>query len=171
MDQHDQFLTLFLRFQADLRAFIGSVVRERSVRDDLLQETALVLWREFERYDSRRSFGAWARGIAANKLMQWLEREKRHTCLPIEAVPAVVAAFDRAEEAVEARREALQQCLNGLPPRSQTLLELRYQQGHSLAEVADHVQSTMDAVHKALSRIRARLQECIERRLRQSAQP
>ena len=36
---------------------------------------------------------------------------------------------------------------------------------HLLARLAERVHSTMDAVHKALSRIRIKLQACIERRL------
>ena len=35
-----------------------------------------------------------------------------------------------------------------------------------LAQTAERVGSTMDAAHKALSRIRTKLQACIERRLR-----
>lgn len=172
MDPHDEFLTLFLRHEGELRAFIGSVLRERSAREDMVQETALVLWREFERYDRSRSFGAWARGIAVNKLRQRLERETRGPMsLPVETLPVVAAAFDRTADDVtgetfDARREALETCLQRLPEKSRTLLKLRYEQGLSLLQLAERVESTLDAVHKALSRIRVKLQTCIERRLR-----
>ena len=167
MDPRDEFLTLFLQHQSDLRAFIGSMLRERSTRDDVLQETALVLWREFERYDRDRSFGAWARGIAANKVLQRLERERRGPLsLPAAAVPAVLAAYERTDAPGDARRQALELCLQELPDKSRTLLTLRYEQGLSLAQLAQRVSSTFDAVHKALSRIRAKLQICVERRLR-----
>ena len=77
MDRHEQFLRLFLTHQADVRAFIGSLVRDAHAREDLFQEAALVCWRDFGRYDPARSFGAWARGIAANKVKQWWARAKR----------------------------------------------------------------------------------------------
>ena len=167
MDVHDEFLTLFLKHQGDLRAFIGSMIRERSARDDVLQETALVLWREFGRYDRSRSFGAWARGFAANKVLQRLERETRSPMsLPPEALPAVLAAYERTEGPDDARREALEKCLLELPDKSRTLLTLRYEHGLPLAQLAERVHSTMDAAHKALSRIRTKLQACVERRLR-----
>lgn len=167
MDAQSEFLPLFLQHEAELRAFIGSVIRERGTRDDVLQETALVLWREFDRYDRSRSFGAWARGIAANKILQRLEREKkRPASLPPEVLPAVLAAFDQTEGTDDARRDALQSCLHELPEKSRTLLTYRYEQGLSLAHLAERVHSTMDAVHKALSRIRIKLQACVERRLR-----
>ncbi len=95
------FITLLLQNEADLRAFIGSMVRDRAAREDVLQETALVLWREFERYDRSRPFGAWARGIAANLLKQHWEREARGPLyLPIEVLPAVLAAFERSDSRI-----------------------------------------------------------------------
>lgn len=167
MNEQETFLTLFLKHQDDLRAFIGSVVRERAAREDVLQETALVLWREFERFDHGRSFGAWARGIAAKKLLQRWDRGKRwHYALPNEAIPVLLAAFDRTEDLTDARRDALEHCLQTLPGKSQRLLALRYEQGHSLQQIAEQVGGTLDAVNKGLSRIRGKLRECIERRLR-----
>lgn len=167
MDGHEEFLKLFLEHQADLRAFVGSMLRSQAARDDVVQETALILWREFARYDRSRSFGAWARGIAANKVLQRLSQDGRHgPTLSPEAVPAIVAAYDRTEEADEPRRAALEKCLQELPDKSRSLLNLRYEQGLSLAQAAERVASTLDAVHKALSRIRTKLQACIERRLR-----
>ena len=66
----EQFLPLFLAAQSDLRAFIGATVRDRALRDDVFQEVAMGLWRTFERFDASRSFGAWARGVAARKIME-----------------------------------------------------------------------------------------------------
>jgi DNA-directed RNA polymerase specialized sigma24 family protein len=38
------FLKLFLPAEADLRALIGSLVRDRQAREDLLQDITLTLW-------------------------------------------------------------------------------------------------------------------------------
>ena len=166
-DAHEEFLRLFLEHQADLRAFVGSMLRSQAARDDVVQETALILWREFARYDRSRSFGAWARGIAGNKVLQRLTQESRSgLSLPPEALPAILAAYERTDEPQNPRRVALQNCLRDLPEKSRSLLALRYEEGLSLVQTAERVQSTMDAVHKALSRIRTKLQACIERRLR-----
>ena len=166
MDEHEEFLKLFLQHQADLRAFIGSLLRHQPARDDVFQETALILWREFGRYERSRSFGAWARGIAANKILQRFSQDNHGVAMPAEAIPAVLAAYDRTEGGHEPRRAALEKCLQELPEKSRSLLHLRYQQGLSLSEAAERVSSTLDAVHKALSRIRTKLRDCIERRLR-----
>lgn len=64
MADRDAFLMLLLRNEAELRAFTGSLVRDRETREDIFQEVALALWQQADRYDPQRPFGAWARGIA-----------------------------------------------------------------------------------------------------------
>jgi RNA polymerase sigma-70 factor (ECF subfamily) len=166
MDQQSEFLPLFLEHQVSIRAFIGSLVRDRHTRDDLFQEVALVLWHDFPRYDRARSFGAWARGIAANKVLQRYHKDAR---LPVpfapEAIEALLDAYDRTETAEAPHADALQRCVEQLPERSRRLLALRYEQSLKLAQIAERLSTSLDAVHKALSRLRQRLQECIEQRL------
>ena len=169
MGSPNEFLPLFLEHQVSLRAFIGSLVRDRHTRDDVFQEVALILWNEFARYDRDRSFGAWARGIAAKKVMQRWNRDTRQpVAFAPEAIQALLDAYDRAERtaAPEAREaDALERCLAQLPERSRQLLALRYERSLKLSEIAAQLRTTLDAVHKALSRLRARLQECVRQRL------
>lgn len=166
MDEHEQFLTLFLKCQGEIRAFIGSVVRDPHQREDLFQEVALVLWREFGRYDRTRPFGAWARGITAKKMLQRWERDQRRpVAFSPQAIQAILDAYERTEAEASPRADALRECLAGLPERSRRLLAMRYEQALKLGEIAERIHMTLDAVHKALSRIRARLQACVERRL------
>jgi RNA polymerase sigma-70 factor (ECF subfamily) len=166
MDRRGDFLTLFLRHQTALRAFIGSLLRDRHARDDVFQEVALILWNEFERFDASRSFGAWARGIAANKVQQrWRQQARMPAPFPPEAVQALLEAYDRTETDETPHAEALRRCLEQLPEKSRQLLALRYEESLKLGEIARRVRASLDAVHKALSRLRERLQRCVERRL------
>ncbi|MEZ5301550.1 MAG: hypothetical protein R3F11_13010 [Verrucomicrobiales bacterium] len=56
------FLTRFLPAEADLRAFIGALVREPGAREDIFQEVALTLWEKFAEYEALLVRGAGARG-------------------------------------------------------------------------------------------------------------
>ena len=60
MGSHEEFLKLFLWHQDGVRAFLGSVVRDRAAAEDLFQEVSLALWESFPTYDATRPFGAWA---------------------------------------------------------------------------------------------------------------
>lgn len=164
MDRHAEFLKLFLANQGDLKAFLASVLSDRAAVEDLFQETSLVLWQKYAEYDPARSFGAWARGIASNKILQDREKTRR---LPLAFSPtsirAILEAFDRGE--AEPRDPGpLRDCVGRLPERSRRLLALRYEQSLKLGEIARQVGSTLDAVHKTLSRVREALEACLRRK-------
>jgi RNA polymerase sigma-70 factor, ECF subfamily len=149
-----------------LRAFIGAMVRERQDREDIFQEAVLTLWDNFAQYDPGRPFGAWARGIAMNKVRRYWQRAGRvPTPFSPEAILAILDAFERWETGRPVALEALEQCLEPLPPKSRRLLELRYKESLSVDEIAPVVGAAAAGVYKALSRLRARLQACIEHRL------
>lgn len=166
MIDRDEFLRLLLTHERDLRAFLGALVADRHAREDLFQETALVLWQQCERYDPARPFGAWARGVAAHRVLQARERGAR---LPVpfapETIEAVAAAFDRTAPEASPRTEALAACLDELPARSRELLVLRYERDERPPAIAERLGRTLDAVYQALSRIRQALEECIRHRL------
>ena len=166
MARQETFLKSLLEHERDIRAFNGSIVRRPTVCDEVFQDVALTLWEQFDRYDPRRSFGAWARGIARNKILQRLRRDRRFpVLLSPEAISAVLEAFDRTEQRASARTEALQECLQALPANSRELLRLRYGEDHKPRQIAAGSGRTVEAVYQVLCRIRAALDKCIRGRL------
>lgn len=169
MNKQKEFLTLLLKTQGDVKAFIGSMIRDRQAREDLFQEVALVLWQKFDQYDPERPFGAWARGIAANKMMQYGEKARKGSVVfSPEAVRAILEAYDQIEEDASFEQEALRGCVERLHGDSRRLIDLRYGQSMKLGEIAHQEGGTLDAVHKSLSRIRGALQKCVEHKVRMS---
>jgi len=166
VDPHDEFVAHFLQVERDLRAFIGSLVRDWHLRDDVFQEVALALFRQREQYDRTRPFGAWARGIAANKILQRKAQDHRFpVAFAPETIQAVVDAFDAEEEADSPKAGALRRCIDQLPPRSRALIDQRYEQGIKPAAIAERSGRTLDAVYQALSRVRQVLEDCVGRQL------
>lgn len=166
MDPNAEFLKLFLRHQGDLKAFLVSVVRDRSQVEDLFQEVSLVLWQSFKDYDPARPFGAWARGIAANKVLQSREKTRRFPlAFSPAALQAVLEAYDRTEPDRGDEMERMRDCISRLPGKSRRYLALRYEQSLKLNEIARRAGTTLDAAHKTLSRIRDAVQACMERKV------
>lgn len=172
-ERQERFLRLFLPEQGGIRAFIRATVWDRARCDDVFQEVALVLWRELDRYDPERPFGAWARGIAAKTVLKSYRDAKRApVALSPEAILALDAAFEELSRSGEVkaslstREEALRTCLDRLPERARALVRMRYGDSLKATEIASRVMSSPDAVQKALSRLRESLQKCVERRLR-----
>jgi RNA polymerase sigma-70 factor (ECF subfamily) len=166
MNRQDDFLKLFLQHQADIKAFIGSLILDAHLRDDVFQEVALALWRQMDSYDWERSFGGWARGIAAHKILQLRDQNARFpAAFAPQTIQAILDEFDRTEEIASRKMDALRECLKQLPARSRDLLNLRYERNLGCEQIARQTQRTLDAVYQTLSRIRTRLEECIRRRL------
>ena len=157
---------LLMQHEGGLRAFLGAMLRNRALCDDVFQEVALALWEQAERYDASRPFGPWARGIAANKV---LERRRRDRRFPLafspETIEAVTQAFARTEPSARRELDALEDCFQRLPQRDRDLLALRYEEDLSAGEIARRTSRTLAAIYQALSRARAALGDCIRRRL------
>ena len=172
MGNREDFLSLFLVYESDVRAFIGSVVLDYHVRQDVFQEVAMALWQKFEEYDPTRSFGAWARGIAAHKILQRRHQNKRFpVAFSPDALVAIQAAYDRTQAQPAEQHFALHECVRGLPEDSRMLLQLRYEQDLRAEEIASMTGKSVDAVYQTLCRIRARLAYCMKRRMAQSNPP
>jgi len=168
MNHPDRFLPLFLEVQSDLRAFIGAMVRDPVTREDVFQEVSMVLWKNFAKYDPARPFGAWARGVAARKILEDHRlRSRLPQAFPPEVIEAVAAGFDedQGHAAWRDRELALNQCLELLPERSAALIAERYQKGLAVEDLVADTGMTAEAIYQALSRLRKQLRDCVQRRL------
>jgi len=160
------FIHFFRKAETDLRAFIGSVIRDAHAREDIFQEVSRTLWEKFDDYDLSRPFGAWARGIASRKILEARRRSARFPLLfPPETVEAIAQAFDETDEPAALREAALKLCLAALPPRSRDILTARYDHRQPCEQIAQIHGSTLKAVHQTLSRLRRALHRCITTRL------
>lgn len=165
-----EFLPLFLACQSDLKAYITTLVRDRSAVDDILQETALVLWNKFAEYDKERPFGAWARTFARFQTMAYLKKQKRSKLVLGESAMLAIdnAMSDLEQEVpVSLAQEALNHCLQKLTERARKLLNLRYHEQFSLDKICQQVEMSMAAVKKNMLRSRIALKECCSLYLRE----
>ena len=152
--------------QPVVSAFITSIVRDFTDRDDVLQDTAVAVLESSPRYDSARPFLAWALGIAQNQIRLYLRRCSRDRLLLDEGLVEIVAAsFERVSSAEHLRQlEYLRECLAGLEDRERQLFELRYAQDLKPAAMGRILEMHPNTVSKALQRIRDQLRECLQRR-------
>ena len=169
MPEQEQFLELYLANEASLRSFVRAIVRDRSEFDDVFQSVVIVIWKNFATYDTTRPFGPWCRSIAAREILR-LRRKSGRCPTPFspEVVEAILDSYEHSsalENSTSARMDALEQCIEALPDDSSELLALRYRRSLSIREISDLCGGTVASVQKALSRLRFRLAECVERRL------
>lgn len=169
MANREEFLEAFLKYEASLRVFVSALVRNRQDAEDVFQEVAMTLWKKYADYDPERPFGAWVKGVAAKILLQYRTKSgKVATPFSPETVSAIIDALERKESHQpqwSATLDALEKCTEALPDRSRKTLALRYGEGWSIAQIAQYFGRTPGALMMAISRIRARLYDCVQRRV------
>jgi RNA polymerase sigma-70 factor, ECF subfamily len=158
-----RFLSLFLRSEREVFRYVAALVPNVADAEDIVQQTALVLWEKFDAYDSSQPFTPWACRFALNKTKQWIERRQRWQAL-LEGGLAQELAQRREElrPEMETRLKHLEGCLGKLPDGQRSIIESYYYRRDSIDKVAEHSGRTVAATYKTLQRIREALQDCIE---------
>ena len=156
--------------QPAVSAFITGIVRDFRDRDDVLQEVAVAVLESFDRYDPARPFVPWAIGVARNQVGVYLRRRGRdRMCLDPAAVDRIEDAFATIVADDVHRLDRLRECVARLDARGRRLCELRYRDDLKPAAIAALLGQQANTVAKALQRVRDRLRDCIEGRMRPSA--
>ncbi len=165
-DRTTEFLTLLTQHDRALGMYVHALVQASADADDILQQTKLVMWREFARFESGTNFLAWARKIAFHQILTYRRaRKKEHLPLDEDVLEAIHHEVSRLSDSHDERREALQACLHKLPGEHRQLVLLRYFEDLEVEQVAGRIRSTAGAVYRALSRIRHALLDCVEKEL------
>src|SRR5262245_32425055 len=126
--RHAEFMRLFLSCEPRLFAFIRSLVFSRADADDVLQETALVLWEKFDQFEPDTRFDRWAFRIAHFQVMYHRQKKARDRLRFSDALVEQLGEDVLAEsQNLQATQDALAQCLGKLPVADHELIRRRYQ--------------------------------------------
>ena len=162
---HGEFLRLFLEAERDLYRYVCALLPRPQDAHDVVQETAIALWENFEQFDGGRPFVPWALRFALNKARQHAAREGRRSfILEDEALlEKVVEEQEAQENGFEDKRTLLKQCLEKLPEKPSGLIRGYYWQKESIEQLAHKARSSREAVYKQLQRTRQLLLDCVQR--------
>ena len=163
----ERFVRLFVEGQREILRYILSLVPDIDDAHDILQDTAVDLWRKFDRYDPAFAFAPWACGFAFRRVLKHREQQARRVkSLSIESLNLIAAERSEKEGILEDRRRALERCLQQLRDDDRLVIEHRYSRQMTVARIAEITGRNTAALYKALERIRRQLFECVNRRLR-----
>lgn len=166
MQRTEEFIRLFTKCEPRIFAYILTLVPNFSDAEDVLQQTNLVMWRKFDDFERGSDFLSWGRSIAHFEVLAMRKRKQRAAVrFSDDFVEAVAGDVVARSGSLDARHIALAACLEKLKARDRELVHLRYQPEATTQSVADRVGRSVDAVYKALNRIRQSLWECINRTL------
>lgn len=167
MDSHEQFTRRWTEAQPVVAGYLNAVVPDFQEAEDLLQDVAVILLRKFPEYDPQRPFVAWAIGIAKLNVLASRRRHARNClCYDADLLERIGEACEELAPEREDHCQALRECLRSIRGRAGEALRLRYEESLKTDAVASRVGMAVVAVRVMLSRTRAALRECIERKMR-----
>lgn len=155
---------LFIENMTALRGMVRALVPDKVRVDDIVQETFLTVTAKAAQFREGTSFRAWVFTVARYKVLESLRKNRLEQALSAEVVESL-CGMEELPLQPDDRVRHLAPCIERLAPQARRAIELRYQRSHELPEVARIMGWTTGAVKVALSRARAVLRECVERRM------
>jgi RNA polymerase sigma-70 factor, ECF subfamily len=165
-EKDEHFLRLLIGNQQNIYAFILAMIHNRNDADDILQETITVMWRSFKDYQPGTSFVAWGISIARNMTLKFFEKNrysKLKFSSDIEKEIDSIAA--KTLESGENRLDALRNCMKKLNLQNMGLIQLHYEEGKPLRQIANERGISIHTMYRVMGRIHKLLQQCVLRSL------
>jgi len=159
-------IRLLTRHQEEIFRFIVSLHPYEEDARDILQETSVALCRKIEEYDPNQPFLPWAFGFAYLEVLKQRERNQRGVrLLSRELVDRRELERRDHEGTLQARLQALEECLQKLSPADCELIRDRYQARMPIEELIKQSGFSRRTLFRNLHRIRRLLHECIDKRM------
>jgi RNA polymerase sigma-70 factor, ECF subfamily len=164
-DRSEKFVSLMKRHERRLNGYVLSLVHHWADADDILQEVAIALWRQFDKYDPATDFGTWACTVAYYHVLSYRKTAKRRRLRFIDEVNRLLDE----EIAVVANefgdhQDMLRSCLDKLSESDRRFL-WAYYSGTPIAELSQRSARSAASLYKDLSALRRTLRECVDRGL------
>lgn len=164
--KREEFTQNWLEAEPCVSAYVFASISGFHDAEDVVQRIAQELARRFDEYDAARPFVGWALWVAKSRVIDFYRAQGRERVVfSVELLGRLADTIAGQADGRSQRREALEACLDELPPKSRRLLDLRYVEERSAEETARKMGSTSGSVRVLLSRVRTVLASCIERRL------
>jgi len=159
------YLQLLTANQVRIMGFICVMVPNRSVADDILQETTILMWEKFENFQDGTNFAAWGIRIAKNKILQHYTKEKRHHLMfdvnAIQNLADQSGIYSHGDEQID----ALKNCTKKLPADDQKILEMRYLDNIDIKQIAQKINRSTSLLYRKMAKIHRSLLTCIKRQM------
>ena len=162
----EQFARHWTQAQTAIAGYVTAVVGDTHVANDVIQDVAVAAMRKFSTYDRERPFIAWAMGIAKTQILaQRRDGARAASRFSAALIDLLTLEWEAVLPEATVRSRALVTCIQGLDQRGRELVRWRYQEELPPPSIAARLGCSEGAVRTALSRLRAALHACIDRRV------
>jgi len=149
---------LVLTYADHLVRYAYSIVGSSAAAEDVMEDTFALLLVKGGHFPDEGSIRAWLYRVAHNRAIQYLRRHKKE--VPLQDVEQVLYGGCLEQELIrQERNEVLYLCLQKLPSQYRQVLQLRYLEDFTPAQIASITGYSTKKVYNLLQRGRVTLRE------------
>jgi len=163
---HEEVAILWTNAQPAVAAFVSSIVPGFQDADDILQQVAVAVIKNYDKYDTDRPFVAWAIGIAKNEILMYHRRNSQNKLIfSMQTIQSLSKVCEQESTKFNEMKKALDICITKLKGRARRILEMRYLSELSIPRIGHKLGMKHSAVYTAFHRIRLALRDCINQQV------
>lgn len=167
------FNELMARYGRKILNYINRMIYDRDRAEDLLQETFVRVFRNIDRFDTKRKFNTWLYTIAANLAKNEIRKIRRSPLVFCQSLFLNVKSdviFDELDKGNrpdlqlynKQLRELILRAVEELPESQRQIFTLRESEGKSYQEIAEILECNIGTVKSRLNRARTSFARIIE---------
>ena len=161
----DVFMQVVRAYGMPIRSYLASQIYHFDDVDDVAQEVFITAYKRLHTFRRGEDVGAWLRGIARNKLLNYYRSSsRRHNATDRFRTQVVEIVGDELEDASKGDRaeqiEALMRCIGKLPDRMRRVVHTSLEGGKP-QELADEMETSVGAIYNLQYRANQALRECM----------
>lgn len=159
------FSGIYEKYKNRLFGFLYKLTKERSLAEDIMQETFVAALRNIDQFDKNRSLLSWLFGIAHKKTIDFFRHKKIEQNYSEEGKSAVGGRLERPDEAKSNSdiRTLVNEAVESLDPVQKKVFLMREMAGTPFKEIAEildcPLNTALGRMRLALKNIRIYLEE------------
>jgi RNA polymerase sigma-70 factor, ECF subfamily len=162
MHPSEQFMTHYIKYEPKIRSYIQRLVFDSSDAEDIMQSTAMLLWKKHDNYDPSQAFLPWAYKFAYNEIRNYYRKnEKKKLFLDQDCIDQLADTSSQFSNELSELKTHLDECLYKLENQERRLIEYRYCEDGQINDLAKKRNTTPNALSKSLQKIRQKLFLCV----------
>jgi RNA polymerase sigma factor (sigma-70 family) len=171
---HQAYAELCRRHSKQILRTILRITRDVADAEDMLQETLLKAYVHIGRFEGRSAFSSWLTRIAINSALMLLRKKRSQPVFSFESdsetddikLPEPVETSHNPEESciLNALENECVRAIRYLSPTLQVVVQIRYREDASIAQIAKMLGISESAVKSRLLRARSKIRAHLEQR-------
>ena len=161
-----------VQYRRMIQAYSNAIVRDFHLAEDVYQEVAMIVAKNWETLPPDEELLPWIREITRRKSLEAVRKNKRMPLLLTEeTLTALAEKFTEEEDNTTAtqlkdfQQHLIEKCVSHLKGMAKAVIEMRYGRDDypSCEEIADELGRSVKAVYNIIGRARLALVQCVEK--------